>query len=88
MHYVLDKLNNIIGILYRKDICKEHSYLFYHIKTKAFKIYNSKIYNLKPIPIKYDLIVIGAGPSGIGTVYEYMKKNKKVLLKEEGRPAS
>ena len=88
MHYVLDKLNNIIGILYRKDICKEHSYLFYHIKTKAFKIYNSKIYNLKPIPIKYDLIVIGAGPSGIGTVYEYMKKNKKVLLIEEGRPAS
>ena len=90
MHYVLDKLNNIIGILYRKDICKEYSYLFYHIKIKAFKIYNSKIHTLKPIPTKYDLIVFGAGPSGIGTVYEYMKDNfdKKVLLIEEGRPAS
>ncbi len=90
MHYILDKLDNIVGILHRKNICEDHSYLFYHIKTNTYKIYTSNIYNLKLIPNKYDLIVIGAGPSGIGTVYEYMKDNlnKKVLLIEEGRPAS
>ena len=38
----------------------------------------------------YDLIVVGAGPAGISTVYEYKKNNldKMVLLIEEGPPVS
>lgn len=37
---------------------------------------------------KYDVIIIGAGPSGIFCAYELMKENKdlKVLLLEKGRP--
>lgn len=90
-YYVLDKLNsNIIGLLEKNEICVNHSYLFYDLKTKSWKVYSKNKYRLKSIPNNYDLIVIGAGPSGIGTVYEYMKNNfdKKVLLIEEGRPAS
>ncbi len=89
-YYVLDKqYSNIIGILDKPETCN-NSYIFYHIKYKTNKIFFKDQYNLKPIPNKYDLIVIGAGPSGIGTVYEYMKDKptKKVLLIEEGRPAS
>ena len=90
-YYVLDKLNSsIIGLLEKNEICVNHSYLFYDLKTKSGKVYSKNKYRLKPIPNNYDLIVIGAGPSGIGTVYEYMKHNfdKKVLLIEEGRPVS
>ena len=36
---------------------------------------------------KYDVIVIGAGPSGIFLAYEFIKKNKdkKILLVEQGK---
>ncbi len=35
---------------------------------------------------KYDVIIVGAGPAGIFTAYELMKKsNKKVLLIDKGR---
>ena len=36
---------------------------------------------------KYDIVIIGAGPSGVFLAYELIKKNakKKVLLIEQGR---
>ena len=89
-YYVLDKqYSNIIGILDKPETCN-NSYIFYHIKSKKNKIFYKHKYNLKRIPNKYDLIVVGAGPSGIATVYEYMIDNltKNVLLIEEGGPAS
>lgn len=92
-YYVLDKLNsNIIGLLDKPEICN-NSYIFYHIKSKTNKIFFKDLYKLKSIPKLYDLIVIGGGPSGIGTVCEYMKEHKehkdlKVLLIEKGNSSS
>ena len=92
-YYVLDKLNsNIIGLLDKPEICN-NSYIFYHIKSKTNKIFFKDLYKLKSIPKQYDLIVIGGGPSGIGTVYSYMKEHKehkdpKVLLIEKGNSSS
>jgi uncharacterized protein len=37
--------------------------------------------------MKYDIIIVGAGPAGIFTAHEYLKKNssKKILIIEKGR---
>lgn len=37
--------------------------------------------------MKYDLIIVGAGPSGIFTAFELNRKSpdKKILLIEQGR---
>ena len=36
---------------------------------------------------KYDLIIVGAGPSGVFLAYEMIKQNsnKKILLIEQGK---
>ena len=40
------------------------------------------------IYMKYDVVIIGAGPGGIFSAYELMKQNKnlKIAVFEEGNP--
>ena len=90
VYYIIDNLQDIVGLLNVKEDCTHHSRLFYHIKLKKTDIYHTNKYTLSQVPVMYDLIVIGAGPAGISTVYEYKKNQpyKTVLLIEEGPPAS
>lgn len=90
VYYIIDNLQHIVGLLNVKEDCTHHSRLFYHIKLKKTDIYDTNKYTLSQVPVMYDLIVIGGGPAGITTVYEYKKNQpgKTVLLIEEGPPAS
>ncbi len=90
VYYIIDNLQDIVGLLNVKEDCTHHSRLFYHIKLKKTHIYHTNKYTLSQVPVMYDLIVMGAGPAGITTVYEYKKNNpyKTVLLIEEGPPVS
>lgn len=90
VYYIIDNLQDIVGLLNIKEDCTHLSHTFYHIKLKKTDIYHTNKYTLSQVPVMYDLIVMGAGPAGITTVYEYKKNspNKTVLLIEEGPPAS
>lgn len=90
VYYIIDELKNIVGLLNIKKDCTHFSHKFYHIKLKKTDIYHTNKYTLSQVPVMYDLIVIGGGPAGISTVYEYKKHNldKTVLLIEEGPPVS